>query len=250
MDQVHVAVASEAPLVLLGLATILRQDQQLTVVAEVRDALTATAAAGRFPCDVLLVDTATPALTASRVLPHLVEHSPATKLLIVTENAGRDQLLAALRGGVLGYAVQGDLAPEELCHGVVTLARHGVWTCPTATRMLLIGALLDDAAAAAPARLSPTGRPRRSQLSARELAVLRMAAAGKREGQIASDLNVSPNTVKTYLRRICEKLRAPSRADAIQQGITLGLVTDGFSADAGASPRRASGAAFAPGPAR
>ena len=248
MDQVHVAVACEAPLVLLGLVTILRQDQQLAVVTEVSDALTAVAVAGRFPCDVLMVETATPALTASLLIPDLAAHSPATKVLILTEYSGRDQLLTALRGGVLGYAVLGDLAPEELCRGVVTLARHGVWTCPAATRLLLSGALLDDAAAAPASRLSPTAQTRRPELSERELAVLQMAAAGKREGQIASDLKVSPNTVKTYLRRICDKLQASSRADAIQQGIYLGLVSARFSTDAGAPPRRTPGMTLATGP--
>lgn len=228
MDRVRVVVLSDAPLLLLGLGTILRQDQQLAVVAEVSEVRAALAAVRRLSCDVLLVHhTATASATATRLAENMPADGPRPRLLLLTEQSGREELLAALRMGIQGYAVLSELTPDELCHGVVILARHGLWMCPVATRHLLDVAPLDRVSMRRPESpmLTAVGFPR-PDLSDRELAVLRQAAAGQREAQIAHDLCLSPNTVKTYLRRICDKLQTSSRADAIQVGIYLGLVAD------------------------
>jgi DNA-binding NarL/FixJ family response regulator len=228
MARIHVAVVSDAPLLLLGLGAILRQDDQLLVIAEVREVSSLASAVRQRPCHVVLVHTATPALTASRLLGSLPALCPEAKVLLLTEQSGRAELLAALRLGVSGYAMLGTLAPEELCRGIVTLAQNGLWTCSAATRLLLREALLDDAAAdGAAARAAQNGKVH-SGLSDRELVVLRKAASGQGETQIARDLSVTTNTVKTYFHRICEKLQAPSRAEAIEAGIHLGLIPDGY----------------------
>lgn len=230
MGRIHVAVVSDAPLLLLGLGAILRQDKQLQVVTLVHDLPDVARATRQLPCHVLLVHTATPALTAPRVMVHASANFPAAKVLLLTEQAGRPDLVSALRAGVHGYAVLGDLSPDELCRGVVTLAHQGLWTCSVSTRLLLRDALLDDAAEGRTAvgPTAPDGRAR-SGLSNRELVVLRKAASGQGETQIARDLSISPNTVKMYFRRICEKLQATSRAEAIEMGGRLGLVPVGYS---------------------
>lgn len=227
MARIHVAVVSDAPLLLLGLGAILRLDKQL-LVAALADEVTALArAAHQLPCHVILVHTATPSLTAPRVMGYVAAQFPEAKVLLITEQAGPAELLGALRAGVHGYAVLGTLSPDELCRGVVTLAHQGLWTCAVSTRLLLREALLDDAAEERAAGTTLNGRAR-SGLSNRELVVLRKAASGQGETQIARDLSVSPNTVKTYFHRICDKLQAASRAEAIETGVHLGLVPAGY----------------------
>jgi DNA-binding NarL/FixJ family response regulator len=228
MARIHVAVVSDAPLLLLGLGAILRQDDQLLVIAEVREVATLASAVRQLPCHVVLVHTATPSLTASRVLGYLPAQFPEAKVLLLTEQSGRAELLTALRLGVPGYAVLGTLSPQELCRGIITLAQHGLWTCSVATRLLLREALLDDAAEERSVMQVGQNGKVHSSLSDRELVVLRKAASGQGETQIARDLSVTTNTVKTYFHRICEKLQAPSRAEAIEVGIHLGLVPAGY----------------------
>jgi DNA-binding NarL/FixJ family response regulator len=63
-------------------------------------------------------------------------------------------------------------------------------------------------------------------LSKRELAVLRRFADGANEQAIADELTISRNTVKTYLHRICEKLEATSRSDAMRIAFLHGLIPD------------------------
>jgi NarL family two-component system response regulator YdfI len=75
----------------------------------------------------------------------------------------------------------------------------------------------------APVRSSHDGY---GPLSEREAAVLRLIAAGTREERAAQELHLSRNTVKTYLRRVCAKLDAPSRAAAIRVAIERGLIPD------------------------
>jgi DNA-binding CsgD family transcriptional regulator len=62
------------------------------------------------------------------------------------------------------------------------------------------------------------------RISERELAVLERIAAGRTNNEIAEDLNVSPNTVKTHVARLFEKLEAKRRTDAINKARDLGIV--------------------------
>jgi len=61
-------------------------------------------------------------------------------------------------------------------------------------------------------------------ISPRELAVLHELAAGRSNKEIAAELNVSPNTVKTHVARLFEKLGAKRRTDAINRARELGIV--------------------------
>ena len=61
-------------------------------------------------------------------------------------------------------------------------------------------------------------------ISERELAVLERIAAGRSNVEIAQDLSVSPNTVKTHVARLYEKLEAKRRTDAINKARDLGIV--------------------------
>jgi len=79
----------------------------------------------------------------------------------------------------------------------------------------------------APAPLAFDGNPKAQQelgISPRELDVLREIAAGRSNKEIAAQLNVSPNTIKTHAARLFEKLGATRRVDAINRARELGIV--------------------------
>jgi DNA-binding NarL/FixJ family response regulator len=152
-------------------------------------------------------------------MERLAEGPTSARVLILTENDSRAELLATLRLGVPGYGNLRRLAPEELCAGVLAVAVHGAWMCPVSVAHLI-----------ALVALQPHGQPVRLSyvdvLSEREQQVLRLVASGTGDRQVAATLCLSENTVKTYIGRIREKLDVPTRHDAVRRAIQLGLVPD------------------------
>jgi DNA-binding CsgD family transcriptional regulator len=96
-----------------------------------------------------------------------------------------------------------------------------------AAGFLALGIAIGIRLLARPARDSADGNPRAQAalgISPRELAVLQQLAAGRSNKEIAAALNVSPNTVKTHVARLLEKLEARRRTEAIARARALGLL--------------------------
>jgi|GEM_PF-4398624 len=139
------------------------------------------------------------------------------KLLLLTSNQRRDELIASVQAGAAGYGILEQLAPADLREATLHLLRWGAWLCPVA---------LEKLKDAVTGHLDSWPSRGRSVLSERELEVLRLKALGHRQQQIASTLHIAPCTVKTYIRRSCDKLEVHSYRDAIRVAIDRGLIPD------------------------
>lgn len=219
MNEIRTILAGGSPLLQAGIAAALAPDPRLQLVGQVSNAREGAVQAGQYPCEVLILNAEVPHLEAAMALEHMSEAACRSKVLVLTENESRDEMLATLNLGVHGYGIRHALWPEDLRAAVLAVARQGVWVCPLATRQLL-------AATGQPSTLSGPERGRKMPLSHRELEVLRLAADELREEQIAGILHLSKNTIKTYLRRIREKLEVGSRAEALRLAVQLGLLPD------------------------
>ncbi len=249
----RVAVVGGAPLLAHGIASTLEAENQLVCEGWIPTVEAALAGAGQVlaTVDVVVLITDSPSREASLLLsrlrelvaearpdgmpeqgqhtrhdlngrPQEHERPPAApKLLLLTSNERSDELFASLQAGAAGYGILGQLAPPDLRGAALHLLRWGSWLCPVALEKL-------KAAVAVRVEGAPAGRPPRgrSTLSERELEVLRLKALGHRQQQIASTLHIAPCTVKTYIRRTCDKLEVHSCRDAIRIAIDRGLIPD------------------------
>lgn len=96
-----------------------------------------------------------------------------------------------------------------------------------ATAFLVLGIYVGTRVAPAPKQVPFDGNPKAQAalgISARELDVLNEIAAGRSNKEIAASLGVSPNTVKTHIARLFEKLEAKRRTDALAKAREMGLV--------------------------
>ena len=96
-----------------------------------------------------------------------------------------------------------------------------------AAAFLVLGIVLGVRVFAAPAPAAFDGNPKAQAalgLSERELEVLHEIAAGRSNKEIAAQLHVSPNTIKTHVARLFEKLGAKRRTEAIRRARELGIV--------------------------
>lgn len=215
MEKIQVILRGGSPLLKTGMIAALRQDPAIRLVDHSGEA--GEAPASELAGDVLILITNSPSAAVNAILTEYPIRVPVGRVLILTECDQVDELRATVRLGVGGYGINNAVQPDELARAVRAIAHDRSWACPSTVRRLFEA--VGEERTPAPPRW-PRGIP----ISERELAVLTLAATGAREPEIAKKLYLSPNTVKTYLRRIRQKLQVATRAEAVQAAITLGLI--------------------------
>jgi DNA-binding NarL/FixJ family response regulator len=136
-------------------------------------------------------------------------------VLVLTTFEDQDYLYRALRAGASGFLLK-RAKPEELVHGVRVVASGTSLVLPDLTRRLI--ADHQPAVAARGAAALP-------QLTAREVDVLRLVAAGLSNAEIAERLFLSAETVKTHLSRVLVKVGARDRTQAVIAAYESGFVS-------------------------
>jgi two-component system nitrate/nitrite response regulator NarL len=181
----------------------------IVVVAEAATAEEALEAAARTRPDVILLDINLPGVNGIALLRDLVPRFPETKVVMLTVSAEERDVIDAIRNGAAGYLTK-DLAPEALQRAVRGI-RHGDLPMP---RRLAAMALRHFAEGRGQGR--ENGGAAAADLSAREMEVLRLLAAGMTDRGIGEVLTISTRTVETHVSAILRKLGVRTRAEAAQ----------------------------------
>lgn len=217
MDQIHVIVVAGSPILQTGIASVLGKDAAIRIVETFRDVAEIPFPLSENTCDVILLDSDTPRRDAAALSQQLLPGQDRPRLLVLSDSEDVDELRATLGLGVKGYGISRHLDPDEIPMAVHMVAHGRTWACPRTTELLVeaITHLHEESA-------SP--RPRKLPISERELEVLLLVANGAREPDIATQLCLSRNTVKTYFRRIRQKLQAETIAAAVRLAMVQGLL--------------------------
>jgi len=218
---VRVLVCDDQALVRAGYATIFAASG-FDVVGEAADGAAAVRLARELQPDVVVMDVHMPGvdgIEATRLLAGPDAETPA-KVLVVTTFHTDENVYEALRAGASGFLLK-DATPDQLVEGVRTVAAGESLLAPGVTRRL-IGRYATRIRPAAPA--SADGSPL-DALTPRELEALGLIARGLSNAEIAAELVVSRETVKTYVSRILTKLDLRDRVQAVVLAYRLGLVS-------------------------
>jgi DNA-binding NarL/FixJ family response regulator len=222
---IRVLVCEDQALVRTGFVTILSAQPDMEVVGEAVDGRAAIAAAQELKPDVIVMDIRMPLLDgieATRQLAGPESANPAKVLVVTTFNVD-EYVYEALRAGASGFLLK-DAPPPELINAVRTIARGESLLAPAVTRTLIgryAERLLPSAAPVSPER------ERLQILAPRELEVLLLIGRGLSNAEIATELVISPETVKTYVSRIFAKLGLRDRIQAVILVYRAGLAPGG-----------------------
>ncbi|MBO7939224.1 response regulator transcription factor [Streptomyces sp. S9] len=215
---VRVLVCDDQVMIRAGLATIIDAQPDLEVAGQCGDGRTAVDLAGELRPDVVVMDVRMPVLDgieATRLLAGAGVVDPVKVLVVTTFNLD-EYVYEALRAGASGFLLK-DAPPDRLLHGIRTVALGQALLDPDVTRRL-VGRYA--------ARIRPARHPVRDlPLTPRELEVLRLIADGLSNGEIAAELVISPETVKTFVSRILTKLDLRDRVQAVVFAYRHGLVS-------------------------
>jgi DNA-binding NarL/FixJ family response regulator len=228
MTRVRLVVVDDHALFRAGLISLLGEMPEFQVVGEAEDGKSALQVIQSTRPDILLLDVNMPGMGGIEVVQALrtrreplVKSStpaqsvaPQPRILMLTISKNEDDLLGAIAAGADGYLLK-SAEPEELRRAILLVNQGLSVLSPQVTRQVMRAVTASD-----------QGRSSESGLSSREMDVLRCLAQGKTTAQIASELFISENTVKTHVRHILEKLAASNRAEAVSKATYMGLISN------------------------
>jgi DNA-binding NarL/FixJ family response regulator len=215
---IRVLLADDQELVRSGFRLILELAEGIEIVGEAADGQEAVSLAKELQPDVVLMDVRMPEVDGIEATRRLRQAGVEARVLVLTTFDLDEYVYSAVRAGASGFLLK-DAPREQLVTAVRTIARGEALLAPAITQRLI------ERFVARP-RLEEAA-PALSELSARELEVLRLIARGLSNAEIASELIVGEATVKTHVARVLHKLDLRDRVQAVVFAYENGLVEPG-----------------------
>jgi DNA-binding NarL/FixJ family response regulator len=215
---ISVLVVDDQALVRGGFAMILDAEPDIEVVGEAADGQQAVAFCREHRTDVVLMDVRMPVMDGVEATRRIVAAPESPRVLMLTTFDMDEYVYDAIRAGASGFLLK-DVRPDDLAHGVRTVAAGETLLAPAITQRLVAEFVR---------RPPPGRRPERLHtLTERESEVLALVAAGLSNAEIANRLVLSETTVKTHVTRILTKLNLRDRVQAVVLAYESGLVVPG-----------------------
>lgn len=210
---IRVLIADDHAIVRHGLRQIVSFTDDIEVAAEVENAAQVLRVVREQPLDVALLDISLPDRNGIEVLKQLRREYPRLAVLMLTMHSEDEFGVRAIRAGAAGYLTK-QSAPAQLVYAIRRVAQGHKYISTELAEELA-------------SRLTEkTEQPPHKTLSDREFQTLRMIASGKRLGEIAEALALSPKTVSVYRARVMEKLGVRNTAELMYYAIRHRLVNN------------------------
>ena len=215
----RILLVDDQPLLRTGFRMILSAEPDFAVVGEAGDGASAVEIARRLKPDVVLMDIRMPGMDGIQATRALAGPGVAEpmKVLILTTFGLDEYVVESLRAGASGFLLK-DAPAEDLVEAIRIVAAGEALLAPSVTRRLL------DRIAS---KLPPAHEnviPALSELTEREMEVLKLVARGLSNAEIAEKLVVSETTVKTHVSRILGKLDLRDRVQVVILAYESGLI--------------------------
>ena len=214
---IRVLIADDQALVRAGFRVLIDSAADLEVVGEAGDGAEAIALARSTHADVVLMDVRMPVLDGLAATRELAGDEGGPRIIILTTFDIDEYVFEALRAGASGFLLK-DTEPAELLAAVRVVAGGEALLAPSVTRRLIE----EFATRPDPHRTPPQAL---KVLTEREREVLALVARGLSNGEIATELFISPATAKTHVSRVMMKLGARDRAQLVVTAYETGLVS-------------------------
>ncbi|HWV27210.1 MAG TPA: response regulator transcription factor [Aeromicrobium sp.] len=211
---IRVLLVDDQELFRRGVKMVLSADGDLEV-EECDDGDKALELVAETPFDIVLLDVRMPGRSGVDVCAAIKAVSPTTGIIMLTASDDESDLYESIRSGASGYLLKDGSTYDQVAEAVRLVANGQSLINPTMATKLL-DEFVNMSKGPAPV----------SNLTPRELGVLRLVARGMTNREIADDLFISENTVKNHIRNILEKLQMKSRMEAAMYAVRSKLVDD------------------------
>lgn len=208
---IRVLIVEDDPMMQLGLEQSLSTYPDLEIVGQAEDGYTGVKAALALKPDLVVMDIGLPGMDGIAATKEIKASQPQMRVVMLTSHTRETEVIAALASGADAYCIKG--ASVDRLVAAIAAAREGATYLDPQIARQVIDHLKP------PATSGSIG-----QLSQRELDVLRLMVEGYSNPEIAHRLYLSPNTIKTHVRGIMNKLAVDDRVQAAVVALRAGLV--------------------------
>lgn len=211
MGKIKVMVTDDHALVREGLRMMLSSAPDIEIVGEAKDGREAVEKVALLEPDVVLMDFQMPVMDGLEAVKVIKEQNPSTNVIMLTIHGEDEYVAEAIMHGASGYVLK-SVTKEELIQIISKINDGESYVQPEVTKGLL------------KQFVTQKKTPREKVLTERELEVLQLMADGNTNKEIARELNLSVQTVKSHVRNIFEKLETVDRAQAVAVGLRKHIV--------------------------
>ena len=216
MDRITILLADDHVLVREGTRQLLENEKDMAVVAEAGDGEEAVRLTTELHPDVVIMDIAMPKLNGIEATKRIKAIHPDSAVLVLSAYDDDQYVFALLEAGAAGYLLK-DVPSDELVEAIRAVHAGESILHPAIARKVINRFASPRARAPTEAELD--------RLSEREMEVLKLAAKGMTNMEIAKELVLSVRTVQGHLSNIFSKMHVGSRTEAVIQALSRGWFT-------------------------
>src|SRR5256885_8183381 len=215
-DAVRVLIVDDHDLFRAGLRTLLEEQEGVHVVGEASGGAQAVQLVSESAPDVVVMDLNMPGMTGVEATRQISTLAPLTRVVVLTISDQDSDVMDAILAGACGYLLK-DASIQELMQGIQSAAIGESLVSPTIAAKVLQRVRASSAS-------HHEAETIQSELSDREIQVLKLIANGKDNAMIAAQLHISPKTVKNHISNILMKLQIENRIQAAVYAVRSGIV--------------------------
>jgi DNA-binding NarL/FixJ family response regulator len=212
---IRIVVANDLPVVRQGLRSFLEADTEFSVVGETDNGQEVVALVEQFQPDVLIIDLVMRNANGFDVMRQIAGRWPDVHVVIMTTQADAASVQKALANGAAGYILK-DATAADLRRAIRDVM---------AGRRYLSTPLAERAIEAFMRSIENGAFDEYNTLTSREQEVLKLAAQGLNNADIASKLSISPRTVETHRGRIMHKLGLRTQTELVRYALRRGILS-------------------------
>ena len=204
MNKIRILVVDDHHVVRQGLVALINSVEDMEVIAEAPDGRKGVDLHRQHRPDVTIMDLRLPVLGGVEAIQEIRRASPHARVIVLTTFDGDENIYRALQAGARGYLLK-DMFGDELMEAIRAVHAGKTRIPPVVAQRL-------------------AERMNGSELTTRELDVLRLIVAGKSNKEIGNELHISEATVKTHINNLLGKMGVSDRTQAATTAIQRGLV--------------------------
>lgn len=218
MEKLRILLVDDHVLFRKGIASLIANRQDLTVVGEAEDGVEAVRVARQTLPDIILMDVNMPRQNGLETVKIIKGEMPHVNIVMLTVSDNDGDLFKAIKYGAKGYLLK-NLEPQQL-YDMLDKVRNGEAAISGAMAAKILQEFRQ------PDSVEEKEADAVDELTSREVEVLEQVVTGATNKEIADRLSITENTVKIHLRNILEKLHVKNRIQAAVHAVREGLIKD------------------------
>jgi len=223
VQPIKIMLVDDHALVRNGIKSLIEDEENLNVIAEASSGAEALEKIQQTPLDLMIIDIKMPVMTGIELVQKLTELALSTRFLMLSMHDSEEYVLQSVDAGAHGYLLK-DASRVEFLKAIQTVCDDGLYYSGDISQYLVNRYRKKDKPAPIQKPILPTEQLPPVSLTKREMQILKLAASGLTNQEIADELGKSKRTVEAHRFNLMKKLEVKNLMELVKKGQAMGLV--------------------------